>query len=64
MNVIHFSYWQELGQERKGKRMSAERCADLFAVSIANKLSEVWVADQPVLTMYYLNQFVPSLMKW
>ncbi|XP_042878761.1 dehydrogenase/reductase SDR family member 7-like [Penaeus japonicus] len=54
---------KELGQERKGRRMSAERCADLFAVSIANKLSEVWVADQPVLTMYYLNQFVPSLMK-
>lgn len=54
---------KELGQERKGKRMSAERCADLFAISIANKLLEVWVADQPVLTMYYLNQFIPSLMK-
>lgn len=54
---------ETLGQERIGKRMSAERCAHLYAVSIANKLPEVWIADQPVITLMYLSQYLPFLIK-
>ncbi|XP_066961868.1 dehydrogenase/reductase SDR family member 7 isoform X1 [Macrobrachium rosenbergii] len=53
----------ELGDVKRGKKMPTDHCADLFAISIANKLTEVWVAHQPILTMYYINQYLPVLMK-
>ncbi|XP_053647596.1 dehydrogenase/reductase SDR family member 7 isoform X2 [Cherax quadricarinatus] len=55
---------QHVKKDRIGKRLSAERCAHLFAVSIANKLSEVWIADQPVLTIMYLFQYFPFLISF
>ena len=35
------------------------RCADLAAVAIANKLEEVWICHQPVLTLMYAYQYLP-----
>ena len=46
------------------KRMTTERCAQLSALAIANKLSEVWIALQPVLLFVYLAQYCPSTYTW
>ncbi|ELU14700.1 hypothetical protein CAPTEDRAFT_176950 [Capitella teleta] len=45
-------------------RLSTQRCAELMAVSLANKLEEVWVSLQPVLAMVYLNQYAPDTSRW
>ena len=42
------------------KRMATQRCAELMAISIANKLDEVWVSPQPVLSMAYIMQYAPT----
>ena len=44
--------------------MPTERCAKLMAVSMANNLDEVWIADHPVLLNCYLNQYFPNLCRW
>lgn len=54
---------KQLGLERKGKNMSAERCADLMAIAIANRMSEVWIANQPALLLMYMNQYLPVITK-
>jgi dehydrogenase/reductase SDR family protein 7 len=45
-------------------RVSAERCAELIAVTMANKLEEVWISNHPILFFVYVNQFLPNLAKW
>ncbi|KAK3883405.1 hypothetical protein Pcinc_012280 [Petrolisthes cinctipes] len=56
---------KKLVKERKDQRMmSSERCAELFAITLANSLSEVWIALQPVLSFYYILQYFPDMMKW
>ncbi|XP_042232018.1 dehydrogenase/reductase SDR family member 7-like [Homarus americanus] len=54
---------EQFGQERIGKRMSAERCAHLYAVAIANRLTEAWMTGQPILTIMHLNHYLPFLLK-
>ena len=44
--------------------MSTERCAKLMAVSMANKLDEVWISTQPALLMVYFKQYLPDLFRW
>ncbi|XP_076060112.1 dehydrogenase/reductase SDR family member 7 [Oratosquilla oratoria] len=55
---------EKLGKEREGKNMSAERCAELSVVAIANQLCEVWIARQPVLIFYYVMQYFPTMLRW
>ena len=43
------------------KRMSAERCARLMAISIANKRQEVWITRNPELVFLYMFQYLPAL---
>ena len=43
------------------KRMATYRCAELMATSIANKLDEVWISPQPVLSLAYIMQYTPTL---
>ena len=43
------------------KRMATQRCAALMAISIANKLDEVWVSPQPVLSLAYVMQYAPTI---
>jgi len=43
--------------------MTAERCAQLSLVAIANKLPESWICFRPVLTLMYLTQYCPGLTK-
>ncbi|MPC75604.1 Dehydrogenase/reductase SDR family member 7 [Portunus trituberculatus] len=54
---------KKLSEKRTGKMMSAERCAELFAVALANHLPETWIAVQPVLIIMYCSQYMPGLTK-
>lgn len=47
-----------------GDRISVERCVELIATTMANKLEEVWISKHPILLFVYLNQFLPTLAKW
>ena len=44
--------------------MSTERCAKLMAVSMANNLDEVWIANHSALVPPYLNQYFPNFFRW
>ena len=50
-----------MGKEER--RMTAERCAELMAVAIANRLDEVWISIQPALLVMYMSQYMPSLLR-
>ncbi|XP_013777266.1 dehydrogenase/reductase SDR family member 7-like [Limulus polyphemus] len=45
------------------KRMAVSRCAYLMGVAIANKVDEVWLCLQPILTVYYISQYTPSFFR-
>ena len=45
------------------KRMTAERCAELSFIAIANKLPESWICFKPVLLLMYASQYMPALAK-
>ncbi|XP_037566497.1 dehydrogenase/reductase SDR family member 7 [Dermacentor silvarum] len=40
-----------------------ERCAELMSVAIANKLQTVWICENPVLVLFYCNQYLPSIFQ-
>ena len=44
--------------------MSTERCTKLMAVSMANKLDEVWISSEPALVMVYFKQYLPNVFRW
>jgi len=46
------------------KRMTAERCAHLSLVAIANSLPESWICFKPVLPLMYASQYMPAVSKW
>lgn len=46
------------------KRMSASRCAHLIAVAITNEVDEAWICIQPILSLYYFVQYMPSISRW
>ncbi|XP_032826920.2 dehydrogenase/reductase SDR family member 7 [Petromyzon marinus] len=48
-------------QKDQTYKMSAERCARLIAVSLAARLPEAWIAQQPYLSAAYLWQYAPTL---
>lgn len=45
-------------------KVSAERCAALMGIAIANKLNEVWIATPPVLRITYLYYCFPNFARW
>ncbi len=45
-------------------RVSAERCAELITVGMANQLDEIWISKNPILLFVYLSQYFPNLAKW
>lgn len=45
-------------------RMSTQRCAELMAVAMANKMYEVWISPNPPLLFVYLSQYSPTLARW
>ncbi|KAK1431499.1 hypothetical protein QVD17_07958 [Tagetes erecta] len=48
----------------KEKRVSSERCAELTLVAASHGLKEAWISYQPVLTVMYLVQYMPSVGFW
>ncbi|CAG5134016.1 unnamed protein product [Candidula unifasciata] len=49
---------------RSEKRMPTDRCAYLYCVAIANKLSEAWISQHPILTTAYIAQYLPDISRW
>lgn len=47
-----------------GGRVSVERCVQLIAITMANKLEEVWISKHPILLFVYISQFLPNIAKW
>lgn len=45
------------------KRMTAERCAYLMSVAMANDLDEVWLSGNPELFFLYLYQYFPTITR-
>ncbi|OQR73708.1 dehydrogenase/reductase SDR family member 7-like [Tropilaelaps mercedesae] len=41
--------------------MDTTRCARLMVAGLASGLDELWIARQPVLIVYYLAQYMPSI---
>ncbi|CAL4102965.1 unnamed protein product, partial [Meganyctiphanes norvegica] len=54
---------EQLGKDRAGSRMSSDRCAQLSAIAIANKVAETWICDSPLLFLYYLMQYCPTIFR-
>ena len=46
------------------RRMKTDRCSQLMMTAIANRVDEAWICQQPVLLIYYLSQYAPSLSRW
>lgn len=44
--------------------MTAERCATLIGIAIANKLSKVWICKSIILQMVYLRMYYPNIGTW
>lgn len=45
-------------------RVTAERCAYLTVVALANGLDEVWISTNPILFFTYIIQYCPNLGNW
>ena len=45
-------------------RVTAERCAELITVAMANSLKEVWISLHPILLFVYISQYLPVVAKW
>lgn len=45
-------------------RVTAERCASLILVAIANGLDEVWISKNPILFFTYILQYCPNFGMW
>uniref|UniRef100_V5HC17 Putative 11beta-hydroxysteroid dehydrogenase type 1 n=1 Tax=Ixodes ricinus TaxID=34613 RepID=V5HC17_IXORI len=45
------------------RMMSSERCAQLIAVAMANKVGEAWICDNPVLMTFYFCQYLPNIFQ-
>ena len=53
----------ESEESKHRHRMKTVRCAKLMATSMANRLDEVWICRQPLLSLFYMNQYAPTLMR-
>ncbi|OQR66459.1 dehydrogenase/reductase SDR family member 7-like [Tropilaelaps mercedesae] len=45
------------------KLMDTSRCAELIVSGVANSLDELWIAEQPLLALYYVYQYFPSTFR-
>ncbi|KAM7312152.1 dehydrogenase/reductase SDR family member 7-like [Ixodes scapularis] len=45
------------------RMMSSERCAQLIAVAMANKVGEAWICDNPMLMSFYFCQYLPNIFQ-
>eukprot|EP01039_Chlorochromonas_danica_P008449 gene8449-9315_t len=50
-------------RQKEGKKMSAERCASLVVRGLYRGQDEMWISDQPVLSIAYLSVYAPGLTR-
>lgn len=43
--------------------LKPKRCAELMCVAIANKLEVVWICANPILVLFYCNQYLPAIFR-
>lgn len=43
------------------RRMTGERCGELFAIALANKLDTTWASIFPISPLTYLTLYFPNL---
>lgn len=57
---------QAFGQQDSSdvKQMKTSRCARLMAIAMANNVNEAWICMQPILSCYYIAQYLPYASKW
>lgn len=46
------------------KRVQTDRCAYLITIATVNKLSQVWIALNPVLLLHYFYQYAPTIARF
>lgn len=46
------------------RKMEARRCARLILATMLSSGGETWIAQQPTLTFFYLQQFLPGFSFW
>ncbi|XP_070149109.1 dehydrogenase/reductase SDR family member 7 [Polyergus mexicanus] len=69
-NFLAESFTEKSGEkyginaEMAKNKISAERCATLMGVAIANKLDEVWIAKPTALQLMYIVYCFPNFGKW
>jgi short-subunit dehydrogenase len=49
--------------QEEGVKMPTERCTGLMAKAMYHGLSEVWVGDQPLLTVMYIAKYAPGFTR-
>jgi dehydrogenase/reductase SDR family protein 7 len=50
--------------KKDSTRVTAERCAQLTVVALANRLDEVWISKNPILFFTYMFHYCPLLANW
>ena len=60
---IFKTYKEVADTDVKERRVATDRCAYLIAVTLANKLEEVWISLQPVLLLAYACQYTPVISR-
>uniref|UniRef100_A0A1B6CN73 Dehydrogenase/reductase SDR family member 7 n=1 Tax=Clastoptera arizonana TaxID=38151 RepID=A0A1B6CN73_9HEMI len=65
-NILFESHTAKAGEKFQeahspvDKRMSTDRCANLCAIAIANKLDEAWMGLFPIIPLTYILRYFPS----
>ncbi|KRT81443.1 dehydrogenase, partial [Oryctes borbonicus] len=52
-----------IGTQSTDKRMTAERCGELCAVALANKIPESWIGLFPVIPLTYIAVYFPIVFR-
>ncbi|XP_074092034.1 dehydrogenase/reductase SDR family member 7-like isoform X1 [Macrotis lagotis] len=68
-NIVHNAFTEEVSKklENTGSqeyKMKTSRCVRLMLVAMANDLKEVWIAEQPYLSVCYIWQYAPTWAWW
>ncbi|XP_035226377.1 dehydrogenase/reductase SDR family member 7-like [Stegodyphus dumicola] len=50
-------------QKPTDRKMKTDRCSELMVSAIAHKLDECWICIQPLLNLFYLSQYCPTVYK-
>ncbi|KAI4494199.1 hypothetical protein M0802_009068 [Mischocyttarus mexicanus] len=69
-NFLEEAFTEESGKkfgvqtDKAKNKVSAERCATLSAIAIANEVSEAWISHSSVLFLAYLLKYYPNVASW